>query len=115
MQFRQSEIDQSVPVVEVERGDVGRVVDLLEGRGWGYTVIKPGTPSLIVVDGRIRAKRWYTADHMRAIEAHEMGHIHMGPDEAAADLRGIELLLRLGHDRAADLLRQRKEMLVRPT
>lgn len=115
MQFRQSQIDPQIPVVEVEKGDKGPVVDLLAERGWGYAVFGPGTPSLIVVDGRIRGQRWFTEDHMRAIEAHEAGHILEGIDETAADLRGIALLLSLGHERAADLLRRRQTVLMGPT
>jgi hypothetical protein len=106
MQFRQSEIDGQLAVIEVELGDKGPVVDGLKGRGWGYAVLRPEA-QLIVVDGRIRGLRWFTADHMLAIEAHETGHIQCGVDEEAADLRGIQLLLALGHDRAADLLRRR--------
>ena len=89
------EFDDSITVFEIEKGDTGDAVDLLESRGhgycfWGEDVETP----VIVVDGRIRA-----------IIAHEMGHIKLETEnESAADHWGRVTLLERGNVAAADLL-----------
>jgi hypothetical protein len=105
MQVRQSELDQSVTVIEVETGDVGPMVDLLETRGHGFTVLGIAQ-RMVVVDGRLRSLG-RSAHHLLAIEAHEIGHLQVGDDEREADLAGIRLLKNARKPMAARLLRAR--------
>ena len=105
MQVRQSELDQTVTVVEVETGDVGPFVDLLETRGHGFTVLGIAQ-RMVVVDGRLRIQG-RTDHHLLAIEAHEIGHLQVGDDEREADLAGIRLLKNARKPMAARLLRAR--------
>ena len=105
MQVRQSELDQTVTVIEVEAGDVGPMVDLLEERGHGFTILGIGQ-RMVVVDGRIRSQG-RSGHHLLAIEAHEIGHLQVGDDEREADLAGIRLLKNARKPMAARLLRVR--------
>ena len=105
MQVRQSELDQTVTVIEVETGDVGPMVDLLETRGHGFTILGIGQ-RMVVVDGRIRSQG-RSVHHLLAIEAHEIGHLQVGDDEREADLAGIRLLQNARKPMAARLLRAR--------
>jgi Zn-dependent protease with chaperone function len=104
MQVRQSELDPSVTVLEVETGDAGPMVDLLETRGHGFTVLGI-EQRMVVVDGRLRAR--LSRHHLLAIEAHEIGHLQTGEDEREADLAGIRLLTAMKQPMAARLLRAR--------
>ena len=105
MQVRQSELDQTVTVIEVETGDVGPMVDLLETRGHGFTVLGI-SQRMVVVDGRLRSQG-RSEHHLLAIEAHEIGHLQVGDDERGADLAGICLLKNARKPMAARLLRAR--------
>jgi len=55
MQVRSSQLDPTVTVIEVETGDAGPMVDLLETRGHGFTVLGIGQ-RMVVVDGRLRGR-----------------------------------------------------------
>jgi len=106
MQVRQSELDQSVTVIEVESGDVGPMVDLLETRGHGFTILGIGQ-RMVVVDGRIR-NQGRTGHHLLAIEAHEISHVHFpDADESETDRAAIRLLKKNKMFMAARLLRAR--------
>ena len=104
MQVRQSELDPTVTVIEVETGDVGPMVDLLETRGHGFTVLGIGQ-RMVVVDGRLRGR--LSRHHLLAIEAHEISHLDVGEDEREADLAGIRLLKNARKPMAARLIRAR--------
>lgn len=108
MQVRTSVLDGETLVFEVEPGDCGPVVDLLEQRPNGYAVFgEEADFPFAVVDGRIR-EQGFTDVHVLAIEAHELGHILTGStDEPTAEYRGIELLEANGYTAAAELLKQR--------
>ena len=105
MQVRQSTLDGSVTVIEVETGDRGPMVDLLETRGHGFTVLGI-EQRVVVVDGRLR-DQGKTPHHLLAIEAHEIGHLQVGDDEREADRAGIRLLMNARKPMAARLLRAR--------
>ena len=105
MQVRQSDLDPTVTVIEVETGDTGQLVDLLETRGHGFTVLGI-EQRMVVVDGRLRSQG-KTGHHLLAIEAHEIGHLQVGDDEREADLAGIRLLTAQKQPMAARLLRAR--------
>ena len=96
-------------VLYVEHGDAGPTVDLLDTRGHGFAVFGPDVETpFAVVDHRLIDTHGYTDDHMLAIEAHELGHIHtQSPDEATAERAGIALLESAGYEAAAQLLRDR--------
>lgn len=101
--------DNKTLVLHVEHGDTGPTVDLLDTRGHGFAVFGPdvGVP-FAVVDYRLVDTHGYTDDHMLAIEAHELGHIHtQSTDEATAERAGIALLEAAGKEGAAQLLRER--------
>lgn len=55
MLVRQSALDPTVTVIEVETGDAGPMVDLLETRGHGFTVLGI-EQRMVVVDGRCAAR-----------------------------------------------------------
>tara|TARA_Y100000592_G_scaffold100471_1_gene180679 strand:+ start:1461 stop:1802 length:342 start_codon:yes stop_codon:yes gene_type:complete len=101
--------DNKTLVLHVEHGDVGSTVDLLDTRGHGFAVFGPDVEvPFAVVDYRLIDTHGYTDDHMLAIEAHELGHIHtQSTDEATAERAGIALLEAAGEKAAAQLLRER--------
>jgi hypothetical protein len=104
MLVRQSTLDPTVTVLEVETGDTGQLVDLLETRGHGFTVLGI-EQRMVVVDGRLRAR--LSRHHLLAIEAHEISHLDVGEDEREADLAGVRLLTAMKQPMAARLLRAR--------
>ena len=108
MQVRTSILDGKTIVMEVEPGDAGPIVDLLEQRPNGYAVFgEEAAFPFAVIDGRIR-EQGLTDVHVLAIEAHELGHILTGStDEPTAEYKGIELLEAHGHAEAAALLMHR--------
>lgn len=109
MKYRVSELDGETLVIEIEPGDSGPIVSALETRGHGYAVYGEDVPvPFVVVDGRLIEQTGYTHDHLFAIEAHELGHIHEASnDEPTAERAGIKILLNNGLDGAADLLKHR--------
>ncbi len=108
MQYRISELDEATLVVEIEDGDVGELVNLLDSRGHGFAVFGEVPFPFVVIDGRLRKEEWCTDSHMLAIEAHELGHIHMqSPDEPTAEQKAIDILTKLDQRDAADILRGR--------
>jgi hypothetical protein len=109
MNYRISAIDGKTLIIEIEKNDTGPVVDMLAGRGCGYAVFGEGVDTpFAVIDSRLLDQPGYTQDHMLAIEAHELGHIHMmSDDEQTAELAGIKLLEKLEKEGAAELLRTR--------
>ena len=109
MQMRFSQLDNKTPVLYVEHGDTGQHIDILKTRGLGFAVYGPDVElPFAVVDTRILDEPGYTEDHILAIEAHELGHIHkQSDDEPTAERAGIALLEAAGEEAAAQLLRER--------
>lgn len=105
MQIRLSALDATVTVIEVESGDVGPMVDMLETRGHGYAILGV-EPKTVVIDRRI-LEQGLTQNHLLAVEAHEIGHIRRGEDESEADREGIRLLTAQKLHMAARILRRR--------
>lgn len=106
MKVRTSELDGKTIVLEVEDGDEGYIVDMLNSRENGFAIFGEAVPvPMAVVDGRLLKEDWFTLDHLLAIEAHELGHIRMKSDEEpVAEREGIKLLLNSGKEEAANLL-----------
>lgn len=109
MKVRTSLLDGKTTVVEIEDGDKGPLVKMLDNRGHGYAVFGEGIEEPIaVVDGRLYKHDWFTQDHLLAIEAHELGHINKSSnDESVAELEAIRLLNETGNSDAANLLLDR--------
>ena len=109
MNIRTSILDGKTLVIEIEDGDTGIAVDLMDSRENGYALFGEDVPvAMAVVDGRLFKKSWFTADHLLAIEAHELGHIRMeSEEEPVAELEGIRLLKASGHHEAASILIER--------
>ena len=109
MQYRFSELDGQTLIIDVEDGDTGNLVDMLNSRGHGFAVYGEGVSiPFAVIDTRLLSEPGFTRDHLLAIEAHELGHIHQQSDnEAVAESAGIDLLVKLGEEGAAALLRSR--------
>ncbi len=109
MRMRFSRLDNRTQVIYVEHGDTGLHVDTLKTRGLGFAVFGPDVDiPFAVVDSRILEQEGYTDNHILAIEAHELGHIHEQSDqEPAAERAGIALLEAAGEEAAAQLLRER--------
>ena len=105
MQIRPSALDATVTVIEVESGDVGPMVDMLETRGHGYAILGV-EPKTVVIDRRI-LEQGLTRNHLLAVEAHEIGHIRRGEDEGEADREGVRLLTAQKLHMAARILRRR--------
>ena len=101
--------DNKTLVLYVEHGDTGPTVDLLDTRGHGFAIFGPDVEvPFAVIDYRLVETHGYTEDHMLAIEAHELGHIHtQSEDEMAAERAGIALLKAAGENAAAKLLIER--------
>ena len=109
MKFRTSELDGETLVLEVEDGDEGTAVDLLDSRENGYALFGEAVPiPIAVVDGRLLKEDWFTSNHLLAIEAHELGHIRTkSEEEPIAEREGIRLLVSNGHQDAANILIER--------
>lgn len=109
MKIRTSELDGKTIVLEVEHGDEGFVVDMLDVRENGYAIFGSSVPvPMAVVDGRLMEEDWFTSDHLLAIEAHELGHIRMNSEEEpVAEREGIRLLKSNGYKDAANILIER--------
>ena len=105
MQIRPSALDATVTVIEVESGDEGPMVDMLETRGHGYAILGV-EPKTVVIDRRI-LDQGRTRHHLLAVEAHEIGHHNKGTDEREADLEGIRILRAQKQHMAARLLQIR--------
>lgn len=109
MQFRTSMLDNETAVIEIETGDSGPIVEMMDQRENGFAIFGEGVSiPVAVVDGRLRSQSWFTEDHLLAIEAHEVGHIRTGSiDEPTAEREGIRLLDESGNMGASHLLRLR--------
>jgi hypothetical protein len=109
MNIRTSTLDGKTLVVEIEDGDVGVAVDLMDTRENGFALFGEGVPvSMAAVDGRLFKNSWFTADHLLAIEAHELGHILTESiEEPVAEREGIRLLEAGGYITAAEILKER--------
>lgn len=109
MKVRTSILDNETLVFEVEHGDTGPVVDRLDIQPNGFAIMGEAVPvSIAVVDARQMDEEWFTAAHLLAIEAHELGHIRMNSEEEpVAELEGIRLLDAAGFTEAAQLLKER--------
>lgn len=105
MRVHPSQLDHEVTVIEVEDGDGGPLVDLLATRGLGFAMLGV-VPKTVVIDRRILGLG-RTQHHLLAIEAHEIGHHHVGTDEREADLEGIRILRAQKQHMAARLLQIR--------
>lgn len=105
MQVRSSQLDPSVTVIEIETGDEGQLVEMLETRGHGFALLGL-EPKTVVIDRRI-LDQGRTQHHLLAVEAHEIGHHRKGTDERAADLEGIRILRAQKLHMAARLLQIR--------
>ncbi len=109
MNVKISELDGKTIVLEVEKGDTGSVVDLLDIQNHGYAIMGPNVDiPIAVIDKRMLQEEWFTNDHLLAIEAHELGHIRMNSaEEYVAEKEGIRLLKASGHLAACALLEER--------
>lgn len=106
MQIRPSALDATVTVIEVETGDVGPMVDMLETRGHGYAILGV-EPKTVVIDRRI-LDQGLTRNHLLAVEAHEISHVHFpDADETETDRAAIRLLTNNKMFMAARILRRR--------
>jgi len=101
------ELDPEIPIHEFEEGDEV-IPDRLGPHNLAFAVYGAGTPAMIFIDGRIRSEEWFTEDHLNAIVAHELGHIHSTSiDEIVAETHGMKLLADAGLDDAWQLLATR--------
>tara|TARA_Y100000310_G_C20089245_1_gene537463 strand:+ start:114 stop:410 length:297 start_codon:yes stop_codon:yes gene_type:complete len=63
---------------------------------------------VMVLDSRMLTDDEYTADHINAVMAHELGHLRMNTtSEPEADSAGAAILREMGHTGAAQLLEAR--------
>ena len=109
MEVRTSSLDNSTIVVEIESGDTGDLVKLMDQRENGFAIMGPAVETPIaVIDARLLQEEWFTPDHLLAIEAHEVGHIRTDSnEEPTAEREGIKLLQLAGHITAANILLER--------
>ena len=109
MQCKISSLDNRTLVVEVEVGDEGPIVEMLNSRGLGCAVYGDDVKiPFAVIDRRMLEEPGFTPDHLLAVEAHELGHIHhLSDDEPTAEQAAIALLEALNEEGAAALLRSR--------
>ena len=109
MKIRTSNLDESTIVLELESGDDGPLVNMMDERENGFALFGDAVAiPMAVIDGRLMSESWFTTDHLLAIEAHEIGHIRMMSDEEpVAEREGIRLLIASGHSEAAEILKDR--------
>ena len=109
MDLKLSELDGQPLVAVIEPGDEGPLVDLMNERKngfsiWGEDIEVP----IAVVDGRMLSEDWCTNDHLKAIEAHELGHLRLRTqNEVDAEREGMRLLKEAGLVSALRLLEDR--------
>jgi hypothetical protein len=102
-------LDESVPVLHVEEGDDGPMVEALKTRGHGYCIYGEKIDPVIVFDSRLESDPWWTKNHTLAVLAHELGHIRLASEsEEDADREGAEILRAAKKHMAARLLARRK-------
>lgn len=106
MDIRISNLDNVTLVVQIEKGDTGSVVDIMDKGENGFAVMGEAVEMpMAVIDGRLLEEEWFTQNHILAIEAHELGHIRTNStSEVDAEREGIRLLRENGHYEAAQLL-----------
>jgi len=106
VKVRTSKLDKKTIVIEVEYGDTGDIVDMLDIRENGFAIFGEAVEiPMAVVDGRLLKEDWFTSNHLLAIEAHELGHIlKKSEDEPTAEREGIRLLEINGYKEAASIL-----------
>jgi len=109
MKLRISELDGETVVLELEAGDTGPAVDMMDTRENGFAIFGESIEiPMAVIDGRLLKEEWFTSDHLLAIEAHELGHLRkLSEEETVAEREGIRLLVQAGHSSAAGLLKER--------
>ena len=109
MKIRTSSLDESTIVLELEIGDEGDLVDMMDERENGFALFGDAVEiPMAVIDGRLISESWFTTDHLLAIEAHELGHIRMmSAEEPVVEREGIRLLMTSGHSEAAEILKDR--------
>lgn len=109
MNVKTSELDNVTIVIEVEDGDEGPIVEMLNVRENGFAVFGEGVDvPMAVVDSRLFKHDWFTSAHLLAIEAHELGHIRMqSEEESVAEREGVRLLQSAGYNEAANILLER--------
>ena len=109
MKLRISELDGETVVLELEVGDTGPAVDMMDARENGFAIFGESVEiPMAVIDGRLLEEEWFTPDHLMAIEAHELGHIRkLSEEEPIAEREGIRLLTAAGHSSAAEILIER--------
>lgn len=109
MKTRTSTLDGETLIIEIEEGDDNELVRLLDGpHPNGFAVFGPEVPvPIAVIDGRILSAG-LTADHLLAVEAHELGHIHENTtEEPVAEQFAVDLLGELGLVEARQILLER--------
>jgi hypothetical protein len=101
------ELDPEIPIHEFEEDD--KVIpERLGPHNLAFAVYGIDVPAMIFIDGRIRNEDWFTEDHLNAIVAHELGHIHYrSVDEVVAETHGMKLLAEAGFKTAWTLLSDR--------
>lgn len=106
MRVHPSQLDSAVTVIEIETGDEGPMVDMLKTRGHGYAILGI-EPKTVVIDRRI-LEQGLTRNHLLAVEAHEISHVHFpDADETETDRAAIRLLTNNKMFMAARILRNR--------
>ena len=106
MRVHPSQLDSGVTVIEIETGDEGPMVDMLKTRGHGYAILGI-EPKTVVIDRRI-LEQGLTRNHLLAVEAHEISHVHFpDADKKETDRAAIRLLTNNKMFMAARILRNR--------
>jgi len=109
LDVRLSSLDNETLVIQIDKGDTGKLTEVLDRHENGFAVMGEDiTQPFAVIDARSYEFDWFTPNHLLAIEAHELGHIRMNScEESVAELEGIRLLEEAGHFDAADILKER--------
>lgn len=105
----ESEFDSQISVLILypEDPEYGNVQEMFEQRGHAF-IYQEG--KIIIVDGAAVSEPWFTDDHLKVIQAHELGHLyaqHGGvyskEEEQQADWIGLQILKSSGMQTAVDL------------
>ena len=109
MEIRVSSLDNETLVVQIDKGDKGKLAEALDRHENGFAVMGEGIQNpFAVIDARSYRFDWFTHHHLLAIEAHELGHIRMNSiEESVAEREGIRLLEEAGYIEAANILKER--------
>ena len=77
----------TIAIIYPESSTYPQMSDIFKDAGIAFCMYDK---KIIVIDGAQVNQEWFTPEHLRVIEAHEIGHIRAGHDHATETCKDIE-------------------------